>query len=458
MSSKPLRAYPQSIEAERALLCSLFLDNSRMSEVIEVVDKEDFYDERNAILFGVMKDLYLENVPIDFITVKNALEEKGLLESVGVSYLTGIVDFLPAPANAKYYAEIIYRKSVLRSLIHISSEIAEMCYEDPESLEEVIDAAEKKIFEISSRKKTSYISVSDMTDDTLNYIDALRKRQTVLTGVPTGFNDLDRMTGGFQKGDLIIVAGRPGMGKTAFVVSLAINAATQYSKSIGIFSLEMTAQQLVLRMIASLSNVGVFNLRTGMLDHSQYKAIGRALDKLKNVRIYIDDTSMMRVSDIRSKARKLKMEKGVDLIIIDYLQLMHGRASSNLANRVQEVSEISRSLKVLAKELDVPIIALSQLNRGVEARDNKRPMVADLRESGSIEQDADVILLIYRDEVYNKNTSERGIAEVIIGKQRNGPQGTVKLQFEERIATFRNLSNITDEAEITERYYTSDPQ
>ncbi len=454
MSSKQLRAYPQSIEAERALLCSLFLDNSKISEVIELVDEDDFYDERNATLFGIVKNLYLENVPVDFITVKNALEEKGLLESVGVSYLMSIIDFLPAPANAKYYAEIIYRKSVLRSLIRISSEIAEMCYEDPENLEEVIDSAEKRIFEISSKKKTNYISVSDITDETLNYIDTLRKRQTVLTGVPTGFNDLDKMTGGFQKGDLVIVAGRPGMGKTAFVVSIAVNAAIEFGKSVGIFSLEMTAQQLVLRMIASLSNVGVFNLRTGILSHEQYEAVGRALDKLKNVRIYIDDTSLMTVSDIRSKARKLKMEKNVDMIIIDYLQLMHGRASSGATNRVQEVSEISRSLKILAKELNVPIIALSQLNRGVEARDNKRPMVADLRESGSIEQDADVILLIYRDEVYNKNSAEKGVAEIIIGKQRNGPQGTVKLQFEERIAAFRNLA---DRDRITEKVYTDSP-
>ncbi len=440
MSSETLRAYPQSIEAERALLCSLFLDNSLFPEVIEIVDSSDFYDERNATLFNVIKELYDDNVPFDFITVKNALEEKGLLEKVGVAYLTSIIDYLPAPANARYYAEIIYKKSVLRQLIHISSEIAEMCYEDPDNLEEVIDEAEKRIFEISSKKRSQYVAVGDMMAETLNYIEALRRRQTVLTGVPTGFTDLDKLTGGFQNGDLVIIAGRPGMGKTAFVVSIAVNAALQYGKRIGIFSLEMTAQQLVLRMIASISGIGVFNLRTGMLSQEQLRQVGKALDKLKKAEIYIDDTSMMTSADIRTKARKMKMEKNIDMIIIDYLQLMHGRLTTGAPNRVQEVSEISRSLKILAKELDIPIIALSQLNRGVESRDNKRPMVADLRESGSIEQDADVILLIYRDEVYNRNSADKGKAEIIIGKQRNGPQGTVKLQFEDRTATFHNLA------------------
>lgn len=439
MSSKTLRSYPQSIEAERALLCSLFLDNSKFIDASEIIDSKDFYDERNASLFETLKELFTNNIPFDFITVKNALDEKKLLEKVGISYLMSIIDYLPAPANAKYYAEIIHKKSILRSLISISSEIAELCYEEPENIEEVINISEKKIFEISSKKTSRYTSVENMAEETVEFLEALRKRKNILTGVPSGFNDLDRMTNGFQKGDLIIIAGRPGMGKTAFAINAAVNAAVEHSKNIGVFSLEMTTQQLILRMLASLSGVGVYNLRTGFLNNEQWNKIVMSLDRLKKVNIYIDDASLVTAADIRTKARKMKMEKNIDMLIIDYLQLMHGR-SSGFQNRVQEVSEISRSLKILAKELDIPIIALSQLNRGVELRDDKKPMVADLRESGSIEQDADVIILIYRDEVYNKNKDDnKGKAEIIIGKQRNGPQGSVYLQFEKEIATFRNL-------------------
>jgi len=454
MSNRSLRTYPQSIEAERALLCSLFLDNSKFTDVFEIVDAKDFYDERNAHLFEIFKELYSNNTPFDFITVKNALDEKGLFEKIGISYLTSIIDYLPAPANAKYYAEIIYKKSLLRELIGISAEIAESCYDDPEDIEDVLNTAEKKIFDISSKKTSKYVSVENMTEDTMKYLETLRKRESVLTGVPSGFNDLDRKTNGFQKGDLVIIAGRPGMGKTAFVINVAVNAALEYKKNIGIFSLEMTTQQLILRMLASLSKVGVYNLRTGFLNNEQWNKVVLALDKLKTVNIYIDDASFVTSADIRTKARKMKMEKNIDMLIIDYLQLMHGHTGSS-TNRVQEVSEISRSLKILAKELDIPIIALSQLNRGVELRDDKRPVMADLRESGSIEQDADVIMFIYRDEVYNKNKEDnKGKAELIIGKQRNGPQGTVYLQFEKEITTFRSLYK---EGDVIEKEYSNNP-
>ncbi len=454
MSNKTLRSYPQSIEAERALLCSLFLDNSKFIDVSEIIDSKDFYDERNISLFETLKELFTNNIPFDFITVKNALNEKKLLEKVGISYLMDIIDYLPAPANARYYAEIIHKKSILRTLINISSEIAELCYEEPENLEEVINISEKKIFDISSKKTSRYTAVEDMAEETVKFLEALRKRQNILTGVPSGFNDLDRMTNGFQKGDLIIIAGRPGMGKTALAINAAVNAAVEYSKSIGIFSLEMTTQQIILRMLSSLSGVGVYNLRTGFLNNEQWNRVIVALDKLKKVNIYIDDASLVTAADIRTKARKMKMERNIDMLIIDYLQLMHGR-SSGFQNRVQEVSEISRSLKILAKELNIPIVALSQLNRGVELRDNKRPMVADLRESGSIEQDADVIILIYRDEVYNKNKKDnKGKAEIIIGKQRNGPQGSIYLQFEKEIATFRNLYKSGD---MIVKDYSSNP-
>ncbi len=454
MSNRSLRTYPQSIEAERALLCSLFLDNSKFVDIFEIVDSKDFYDERNALLYETLKELYSNNIPFDFITVKNALSEKGVMEKIGITYLTSIIDYLPAPANAKYYAEIIYKKSLLRELISISAEIAESCYDEPEDIEDVLNSAEKKIFDISAKKTSKYVSVENMTEETIQYLEALRKRDNVLTGVPSGFNDLDRKTNGFQNGDLVIIAGRPGMGKTAFAINAAVNAAVESSKRIGIFSLEMTTQQLILRMIASISNVGVYNLRTGFLNNEQWNRVVAALDKLKKVNIYIDDASFVTAADIRTKARKMKIEKNIDMFIIDYLQLMHGR-SSNSPNRVQEVSEISRSLKILAKELSVPIIALSQLNRGVELRDDKRPVMADLRESGSIEQDADVIMFIYRDEVYNKNKEDnKGKAELIIGKQRNGPQGTIYLQFEKEITTFRNLYR---SGEIIEKDYTDNP-
>ncbi len=439
MSNKLLRAYPQSIEAERALLCSLFLDNSKVGDILEIIDSKDFYDERNMAIFNAIKELYEDNSPFDFITVTNLLKEKGLLDKVGLSYITSVIDYLPAPANARYYAQIIHKKSILRSLIDISSEIASVCYEEPEEIDDILNLAEKKIFEISSKKSNKYLAVDEMTDETLEYIEALRKRQTVLTGIPSGFNDLDRMTNGFQNGDLIIIAGRPSMGKTAFALSAAMNAAVEHSKKIGIFNLEMTARQLVLRMLSFLSGIGVSSLRTGFINNEEMDRVVSALDKLKKVRIYIDDTSFLTVADIRTKARKMKIEKDIDMLVIDYLQLIQGAGSSS-QNRTQEISEISRSLKILAKELDIPIISLSQLNRAVESRDDKRPMMADLRESGAIEQDADVIMFIYRDEVYNRNKEEnKGKAEIIIGKQRNGPIGTIELQFEKKIAAFRNL-------------------
>ena len=437
-----MRSYPQSIEAERALLCSLFLDNSKIGEVLEIVSEDDFYDEKNAAIFKVLKELYAEGIPFDFVTVSNALKEKDLLEKIGLEYLTSITEFLPAPANTKYYAEIIRKKSVLRQLISMSNEVATICYDEPEDVEEVLNIAEKRLFEIVGNKAGRYRSLDDLSEDTLEFLLKLKDRKTVLTGVPSGFIDLDRMTNGFQEGDLIIIAGRPGMGKTSFALNVALNAALDYSKRIGIFSLEMSSRQLVMRMIATLSGVDMGKLRTGFFDNEEWDRVVKALDKLKHTNIYIDDSSLITSIDIRTKARKLKMEKDIDLLIIDYLQLIEGKDSS--VNRTQQISEISRALKILAKELNIPVIALSQLNRAVENREDKRPTPADLRESGSIEQDADLIIFIYRDEVYNKNSQDAGKAEIIIAKQRNGPQGTVKLQFESRIATFRNLAKPID--------------
>ncbi len=442
MKSSTVRVYPQSIEAERALLCSLFLDNSRIGEVLEIISEDDFFDEKNSSIFKILKELYADGVPFDFITVTNAIKEKGLEEKVPSDYVLGLTEFLPAPANTKYYAEIIKKKAILRRLISMSSEIATICYEEPEDIEEVLNIAEKRLFDIVSSKAMRYRSAEELSDDLIEYLESLKNRKTVITGVPSGFKDLDSMTNGFQEGDLIVIAGRPGMGKTSLAVNIALNASLNYGRKIGVFTLEMSARQLALKMIASLSGVDMRKLRTGFFEGGEWDMVVRAIDKLKNAKIYIDETSLLTSIDIRTKARKLKMEKDIDLLIIDYLQLIEGKSSS--VNRTQQISEISRSLKILAKELNIPVIALSQLNRAVESREDKRPTPADLRESGSIEQDADIIMLLYRDEVYNKNTKEGGVAEINIAKQRNGPQGVVKLQFENRIATFRDLSKRDD--------------
>ncbi len=434
-----VRTYPQSIEAERALLCSLFLDNSKISDVLEIVDSVDFFDSKHSVIFDILKSLYLQSAPFDLITTTNTLKERGLLESAGgTSYIVNLIDYLPAPANAAYYAQIIKKKSTLRSLISAGTEIANACYEEPEDIDEILNIAEKKIFDISSRKIEKYHSVENMMDDTMEYLEGLRKRQNVITGISTGFADLDSKTNGFQNGDLIIIAGRPSMGKTALAVNMAINSSTEHQYKVGIFSLEMTAKQIVLRMISSISGIDFYRIRTGFIKENEWNDnIIKTLDKLKHTKVYIDDSSFMTSTDIRTKARKMKLEKDIDIIIVDYLQLLQGKGKEN---RTQEISEISRSLKILAKELDIPIIALSQLNRGVELRENKRPVMADLRESGAIEQDADIIIFIYRDEVYNKNKdNNKGKAELIIAKQRNGPIGSVELQFTKEIATFRNL-------------------
>ncbi len=442
MKSNTVRVYPQSIEAERALLCSLFLDNSRIGEVLEIISEDDFFDEKNSSIFKILKELYADGVPFDFITVTNAIKEKGLEGKVPNDYVLGLTEFLPAPANTKYYAEIIKKKAILRRLISMSSEIATICYEEPEDIEEVLNIAEKRLFDIVSSKAIRYRSAEELSDDLIEYLESLKNRKTVITGVPSGFKDLDSMTNGFQDGDLIVIAGRPGMGKTSLAVNIALNSSLSYGKKIGIFTLEMSARQLALKMIASLSGVDMRKLRTGFFEGGEWDMVVKSIDKLKNAKIYIDETSLLTSIDIRTKARKLKMEKDIDMLIIDYLQLIEGKSSS--VNRTQQISEISRSLKILAKELNIPVIALSQLNRAVESREDKRPTPADLRESGSIEQDADIIMLLYRDEVYNKNTKDSGVAEINIAKQRNGPQGVVRLQFESRIATFRDLTKRDD--------------
>ena len=434
-----IKIYPQAIEAERAVLCSILLDNAVMADVLENVRVEDFFDKRNSILFKTMARLYEQGSPIDVITLTNKLKEDGILDLAGgYSYCLELPDVLPTASNASYYAEIIRKKSVLRRLIDVCTTISTVCYSEPENVEEAVDLAQEKIFNVCEERLSSgFVALSDTTEETEQYLQRLSQGNTTYTGVPSGFADLDKYTSGFQKGDLVIVAGRPSMGKTAFALNVAINAAST-GQAVAVFSLEMSVKQLVLRVVSSVSGIDNYHLRTGYMRKEEWDKLPNAFDHLRNLSIYIDDSPMLSVLDIRAKARKIKLEKNISLIIVDYLQLMKGTKTES---RVQEITDISRSLKILAKELNIPVIAVSQLNRGVESRDNKMPMLADLRESGAIEQDADVILFIYRDEMYNEKTQEKNIARVKIGKQRNGPAGmTIKMSFFSDTMTFKDLA------------------
>jgi len=460
--SKPVSIeLPHAEEAEKALLSALFLDNSKMGECLEYVTYERFYDKRNALIFKTMQTLYSQGIGFDHIIIAHNLGSQ--LDAIGgIDYLIEITEYIPNVSNVVNYAKIIYQKSILRELIFAASEIADICYADSLEIEEILNLAEKKIFDISTKKTESYKAIGEIGEEVKDLIQNLRKRNTVITGVPTGFIDLDKMLNGFQRGDLIILAARPSMGKTALAVNMAVNMASR-GFSVGIFSLEMTYRQIAMRIISSLSQISFQKLKSGYLTTNEWNEIVDTIDKTKHLRIYIDDSSLITSIDIRTRARKLKMERDIDFLIIDYLQLIEGAKKEN---RVQEVSEISRSLKILAKELNIPILALSQLNRGVEQRDNKRPMMSDLRESGSIEQDADVVLFIYRDDVYNKNDKSNKrdkndtndnkedneedknnknpenegsvIAEINIAKHRNGPTGTIKLLFHKDTTTFKN--------------------
>ncbi|MCD6223476.1 MAG: replicative DNA helicase [Deltaproteobacteria bacterium] len=434
-----IKIYPQAIEAERAVLCSILLDNAVMADVLEGVKPEDFFDKRNCILFKAMVRLYEQGNPVDVVTLTNKLKEEGILdEAGGYAYCLQLPDILPTASNASYYAEIIRKKSVLRKLIDVCTTISTICYSEPENVEETVDLAQEKIFDVSEERLSSgFVALPDTTEETAQYLQMISQGKLSYTGIPSGFTDLDKHTGGFQKADLIIVAGRPSMGKTAFVLNVAINAAST-GQAVAVFSLEMSVKQLVLRVLSSVSGVDGYHLRTGYIKKGEWDKLANAFSSLENLPIYIDDTPMLSVLDVRARARKIKLEKNVSLIIIDYLQLIRGM---RMESRVQEITEISRSLKILAKELNIPVIAVSQLNRGVETRDNKMPILADLRESGAIEQDADVILFIYRDEIYNEKTEEKNIARVKIGKQRNGPAGmTIKLSFFSDTMTFKDLA------------------
>ena len=433
---------PQNVEAEESILSAILIDNHTLLDVLEILSAEDFYKTAHQQIYTAIVELFDRNEPVDLITLSNYLKEKNQIEKIGgAAYLSELVDSVPMAVNARHYAEIVHGKACLRRLIEKANIITRRCYEDQGNIDEVVDFAEASIFEVSeNRSHQSYYPLSKMIEDN---IDALEERQgsrSLITGVPTGFTLFDHKTSGLQNSDLIIIAARPGMGKTAFALNIARNAALGPGIPVAIFSLEMSREQLSMRMLSSEARLDSTRLRSGFISQDNWLHITEAAGTLSNAPVFIDDTPTLTAMEVRAKARRLKLDKNIGLVIIDYLQLMQGRRSAE--RRDLEISEISRSLKALAKELSIPVLALSQLNRMLEQRSDKRPQLSDLRESGALEQDADVVAFIYRDEVYNKdeNNPNRGKAEIIIAKQRNGPIGTVPLVFLASYTRFENAA------------------
>jgi len=435
------RVPPQNKEAEQSVLGAVFLSKDALNTAIEILRPEDFYKTAHQRIFQTMVDLYEKGEPVDLVTVTAELQDHKLLDEIGgVTYLTEIASSVPTAANIEYYAKIVEEKSLLRRLIHTATKIANDGYSREDDVTAIIADAEKYILEISQNRNTGgFIPIRDALMETYERIEFLSQRRGDITGISTGYTDLDKMTAGLQRSDLIILAARPSVGKTAFALNLAQNVAAREGETVAIFSLEMGATQLVQRMICAEGNLDASRMRSGTLEEDDWQKLTMAIGTLAKAPIYIDDTPGITVMDIRAKCRRLQAEKGLGLILIDYLQLIHGRGRGD--NRQQEVSEISRTLKGIARELNVPVIALSQLSRGVEQRQDKRPLMSDIRESGSIEQDADIVAFLYRDDYYDKETENKNVIEVIIAKQRNGPTGTVELAFLKEYNKFVSLDN-----------------
>jgi replicative DNA helicase len=434
---------PQNIEAEEALIASILIDNSTLDDIVEILSPQDFYRSAHTLIFEAIIELFKNNEPVDLVTLTNRLKLKGNLEKAGgASYLAGVMDSAPLATNARHYAGIVHDKATLRCLIEQGNAIINICLEDSRDVEEIIDLAESGIFKISQKKiRPTFYKVKDLIYGSFKAIESRQNNKTSLSGVPSGFKYLDDITFGFQNSDLIILAARPSMGKTAFALNIARNAAVDYDIPVAIFSLEMSKEQLVMRLLTAEARVNAERLKGGFTSKQDWDQLNNAGSILSNAPIYIDDATDTTALKLRTKARKLKMDKGLGLIIVDYLQLMQISRPSD--RRDLDISEISRSLKGLAKELNIPVVALSQLNRQLEKRDDKRPRLADLRESGALEQDADVVAFIHRAEVFKKKgvaIADEGKAEIIVAKQRNGPTDTIRLAFVKQYTRFENLA------------------
>jgi replicative DNA helicase len=432
---------PHSVEAERSVIGSMIMDSEAVLTAMEILNKEDFYGNQYGLLFEAMVNLYKEGKPVDIITLKEKLKEMEVPAELGsIEFIRELLTAVPTSANVKYYSNIVKEKAQLRSLIKVNEEIANACYVGKDPIEDIMNTTEKKIFNLmQSRGGGDYVPIRDVVINALEKIEAASKTSGSVTGLSTGFIDLDYQTSGMQPSDLVLIAARPSMGKTAFVLNLAHSIALKQDVCTAIFSLEMSKEQLVNRILSMESKVDAQVLRNGKLEDSDWERLIESAEVVGNSKLIIDDTPSISIAELRSKCRKYKMEHNLGIIIIDYLQLMSGSGRSS-DNRQQEISDISRSLKALARELSVPVLALSQLSRAVEQRQDHRPMLSDLRESGAIEQDADVVMFLYRDDYYNKDTEKKNIAEVIIAKQRNGPVGTIELAWLPQYTKFGNLS------------------
>ncbi len=434
------KVLPHATEAEQAVLGAMMMDQQAIITVSEIIIGEDFYNKQYGVVFDAMIELQSAGVAVEPVTVKNKLMEKDVPPEVSnLEYLKEIMTLPFTSAKAKDYAEIVKQKSIMRKLIKTTEEITNTCYAGKEEVEDILETTEKKIFDIVQKRNTGdFVPIQQIVLNSLDMIEKASKNKGTVTGVPTGFTDLDYSTAGFQPSDLILIAARPSMGKTAFALNIALHVATKCQKCVALFSLEMSKEQLVNRLFAMESKVNSQNLRTGKLSDKEWAKLMEGAGTIGTSKLIIDDTGSISISELRSKCRKYKLEQGLDMIMIDYLQLMTGGGKE--VSRQQEVSDISRSLKALARELNVPVVALSQLSRKVEERPDHRPMMSDLRESGAIEQDADVVMFIYRDDYYNKSTDKPNVAEIIIAKQRNGPVGTIELAWLPDFTQFKNLA------------------
>jgi replicative DNA helicase len=434
-----VRVPPQNLEAEQSVLGAIMLDNAALNRSMEILSEEDFYRTANKIVYRSMVGLSERNQPVDQITLTDYLRGTGELDQIGgASYIAELVQLVPSAANIRYHCQIVRDKSLLRGLVRTATDVVMKGYEGTTKTDELLEFAEREIFRLAQgHLGVAFAPVSSILQESIEIVDRLYSRQEKITGVPTGF-DIDNYTAGLQASDLIIIAGRPSMGKTSLALGMAEHASLHANAVVGIFSLEMSRAQLVLRMLSSQAHLDSHAVRTGQLKGPDWEALTGAASQLQDAKIFIDDSGNLSVQQMRGKARRLKAEHGLDLLIIDYLQLMEGRGNSE--SRQQEISDISRALKGLAKELNIPVVALSQLSRAVENRKPPIPVLADLRESGAIEQDADIVMFIYREEVYDPDTDEKGIAKILIRKHRNGPIGEISLQFHDRYAKFHNLA------------------